>query len=104
MRKVFLPLITTQLTVSGRKTVYYTNDKKVFVEAPCKLMQQLALLCDGKRSIGQIVQTLKDDWDETSVRNLINGLRRQGILINARTAWSLLCEEMETPDNPASSL
>lgn len=94
MKKVFLPLVAARLIVSSRKIIFHTNDKKVFVEAPCKLMQQLALLCDGKRSIDQIAQTLKNDWDETSVRNLINGLRRQGVLISgcqvSDEAWRLV--------------
>jgi len=94
MKRVFLPLVVARLIVSGRKTVFCTTNEEMVVEAPRKLIQQLVTLCDGRRSIDQIVELLKGDWDELSVRSLVNGLRRRHILVDGRQisdeAWKLV--------------
>jgi len=83
MEKIFLPFIAARLVVVGKGTVFYTNNSELVVEAPDKLMSKLVKMCNGRRSISHIVELLKNDWDEKSLRGLIDDLCDKNILINA---------------------
>lgn len=84
MKRIFLPLFTAPSTVLGRKTIFYTLDEKVTVEAPGKLVHQLIALCDGTRAGKEIARILKKEWDGVSVKELTRALRRKKILVDAR--------------------
>jgi len=99
MKRDFLPLFSTRLIVIwGHKTTFHTSNEKIIVEeVPRKLIQQLVELCDGKRSIDQVIKLLKNDWDEVSVRGLINELRRRHILVDGRQISDEVWKLVENP-------
>jgi len=97
MKKTFLPLIATRLAVVGKKTTFYIDDREIIVEAPYKIMKQLVTLCNGKRSIDQIISLMKKRWDENSLRSLIRELRRKKVFVDASMASEVVWELVENP-------
>lgn len=97
MKRIFLPLVAARLVVIGQKTVFHIGNNKFHVEAPRKLMERLVVLCNGRVSIDRVVEELKNDWDEKSLRNLIKGLRGRGVLINGSMANEISWELVEDP-------
>jgi len=73
------------------------EDYEVVVEAPRKLMERLIMLCNGKRSLDQIIDFLKSHWDEKSLRSLIKSLRRRNILVDASAANEVAWKLVENP-------
>jgi len=97
MKKEFQPLVAARLVVLGRKTVFHLNNKEVVLEAPRALVKQLVLLCDGKRSLNQILLHLKTNWDEASVRELVVALRYYRVLIDGSRAGEEAWELVRSP-------
>ncbi len=94
MEKSFLPLFTAPSIILNRKTTFHKINEKVVVEAPSKLIRQLIEICDGTRVFNDVVQVLKDEWDEHSIRSLVEELRRRKVLVDSRyisdTAWKAI--------------
>lgn len=99
MKKGFLPLFVAPSLILDKKTTFYKIEKKVIVEAPGKLIRQFIELCDGMRSLGEIVESLKSDWDESSVRELIGELHRQGVLVDCHYVSDALWGAVENPSH-----
>jgi ribosomal protein S12 methylthiotransferase accessory factor len=97
MKKTFLPLIAARFIVIGKKTVFHIGNSKVIVEAPRKLIEWIVTLCDGKRPINQIIDLLKNHWDEESLHNLIDDLCHKNILIDGSAASETVWELVENP-------
>jgi len=97
MKKIFLPLVAARIVVVGRKTTFRIGNNEVVVEAPRKLMEWLVALCNGKRSVDQIINLLKNRWDEECLRNLISDLRRRNIIIDGSAAGEVAWELVEKP-------
>lgn len=97
MKRIFLPLFTTPSTVSGNKTIFYTTDEKIVMEAPYKLMQQLVSLCDGTRTQEEVMQCVNKEWDEVTIKGLLRFLRRKKILVDARQISEEMWKNMENP-------
>ncbi len=104
MKKGFLPLFTTPSVVLNRKTVFQKYDEKVVVEAPGKLIRQLIQICDGTRSFDEVVKLLKNEWDEYSVRGLVEELRRQGVLVDSHFIGDVIWKAVENPSHFSSSV
>jgi SagB-type dehydrogenase family enzyme len=104
MRKGFLPLFTTPSIVSTRKTVFQKYDEKVVVEAPEKLIRQLIQLCDGTRSFDEVIKSLKNEWDDHSVRGLITELHQRGVLVDSRFISDAIWKAVENPSHFPSSV
>jgi len=96
-KKMFLPFVAARIVVVGRKTTFHIGNKEVAVEAPYKLMERLIRLCNGKRPVDQIINLLKNHWDEECLRNLISDLRRRNILIDGSAAAEVAWELVEDP-------
>ena len=94
MKRMFLPFISARLVVIGKKTTFYTDTHELVVEAPPKLMEQIVAFCNGKKTVSQLISSLKNDWNENSLRDLIKELRNRGVLINGVKAseevWGLV--------------
>lgn len=97
MKKVFLPLIAARLIVLGKKTTFHVGNNELVVDAPRKLIEQLIAICNGKMTISNVIDTLKNEWDEESLRGLIKGFRSQGVLIDGSTANEIAWELVENP-------
>lgn len=97
MKKIFMPFIASRLLSLGRKSVFYTNHSKVTVEAPRSLILKLYELCDGRHSLDQIIDSLSSDWDELSIRGLINDLHYFGILIDGYRISDEIWKLVENP-------
>jgi len=97
MDKTFLPLVAARLVIVRGKTTFHLCDKEVIVEAPRKLMEQLVVLCNGKRPVNQIIGLLKNRWDEKSLLGLVDDLRHRNILIDGSAASEVAWELVENP-------
>ncbi len=101
MKRIFLPLFTASSAIQGQKTVFHTLDQKIVVEAPRKLLQQIAILCDGSRPSGEVAHSLEKEWDGTAVRELIQALHRKNILVDARQigeeTWRVMANPSRFP-------
>lgn len=104
MRRSFLPLFTAPSIILNRKTTFHKINEKVVVEVPGKLIRQLTEICNGTRTFNEVVQIVKDEWDEHSVRNLIQELRRRNILVDSRYLGDAAWKAAENPSHFSSSL
>src|SRR5260221_3243804 len=81
-------------------------DNEVSFEAPPALMQSVFELCDGNRSLDEVLATLDGRWNRRQVRDFIRGLRASGVIVDARTlaraAWSYVKNPavVEPPSDP----
>jgi len=97
VKRVFLPLIAVQSTISGRKAIFHATDEDVIVEAPSKLVQQFTALCDGTRTFEEVVKRLEKEWDSEAVRGLLESLRRKKVLVEARQLSEETWKVVENP-------
>ena len=66
MKTSFSSFFTAPSIILNQKTTFFKINEKVVVEVPGKLMRQLIEICDGIHSLDEVVQLLKDEWDENS--------------------------------------
>lgn len=97
MKSVFWPLFTAPSVVLGRKTIFYTVDEKIVVEAPSKLMRQLVVLCNGTHTREEVTQCLNKEWDGEAVKELLVTLRRKKVLVDARKINEEVWKVVENP-------
>lgn len=97
MKDSSLPIFTVPSVILNRNTTFHKTDKKVVVEVPGKLIRQLVEMCDGTRSLNQVVNSLKSEWDESSMRGLIQELGRHDILIDSYCLSDLSWNVIENP-------
>jgi len=97
MKKTFLPFVAARIVVVGQKTAFHIGDNEVVVEAPRKLMEQLVMLCNGKRPVDQVIDLLKNRWDEESLRGLVSDLHHRNILVDGSAAGEMAWKLVENP-------
>jgi len=97
MGKTFLPLFTVPCVTSNQKTIFHTFSEQIVVTTSGRLMRQLIGICDGHRSLNKVVGLLKDEWDESSVRDLLRELRRRGVLTDSRYFNEVVWKTVENP-------
>jgi len=77
------PVVTGPHWQQGGLSVFYRHDKVVEVRAPRALINQLVKLCDGQRMTREIIDELSTNWDKTSVMELLESLRLNGVICEA---------------------
>jgi hypothetical protein len=77
------PVVTGPHWQQGGLSVFYHHDKVVEVRAPRALINQLVKLCDGQRTTREIIDELSANWDKTSVVELFESMRLNGIICEA---------------------
>ncbi len=94
MKEVLVPVFSAPSVVAKGRTTFFRFDKEVVVEAPGTLIAGLIRLCDGQRSLEDVIAVLKDKWDESSLRELASDLVSSGVLVDSRNfagaVWSLV--------------
>ncbi len=104
MKRTFLPLFTAPSIILNQKTTFHKINEKVVVEVPGKLIRHLIETCDGIRSLDEVVQLLKDEWDEHSIRGLIKEFRRRNVLVDSHYLSDTVWKVIENPSNFPSLL
>jgi ribosomal protein S12 methylthiotransferase accessory factor len=103
MKTENMPLLRASSVISSHRTTFRTLDKCVVIEAPGRLVRSLIELCDGTRTTDAILQAMRQEWDETSVRELLGELFRREILIDSRRiaqeVWKAVRNPMPFPTN-----
>jgi thiazole/oxazole-forming peptide maturase SagD family component len=93
MKNKFFPIFTMPCIVLEQKTTFYGIDRDIVVQVPGKLMRQLVNVCNGKQSMQDIVQLLKNEWNVPSVHSLVWVLRKSGVLVDSHyisdAVWAL---------------
>ncbi len=101
MRANSLPLFNVPAVISSHRTIFHAFDEKVIVEAPGNLIRKLVELCDGSITFEEVIQRIKGEWDEESMRGLIEDMFQKNLLINARNlgeeAWKAIENPMRFP-------
>ena len=77
------PVVTGPHWQQGGLSIFYRHDKVVEVRAPRALINQLVKLCDGQRTTKEIIDELSVNWDKTSVVELLESLRLNGVICEA---------------------
>jgi len=93
----FLPIFTSPLIIEGGKSIFYQIDKKVIVEAPKDLIEALVKICDGTRSVDEIIEVLSQDWSRGSLEELMKELEQQKVLVNSRHLNNSFWKSIENP-------
>ena len=104
MKNQFLPLFVAPCDIRSKKTVFYHANKEIEVEAPGRLVKQLIRLCDGFHFLEAILNKLKKEWDEDSLRGLIEKLRTYGIMTDSRSLHAAIWKDVENPSHLSSLL
>ncbi|PIT89300.1 MAG: hypothetical protein COU27_01090, partial [Candidatus Levybacteria bacterium CG10_big_fil_rev_8_21_14_0_10_36_7] len=99
-----LPLFVVASIIKKNKTVFHKINEKVTIKVPGKLIESLIKLCNGVRSSDEIVQLLNQEWDENSLRGLIEELFERGVLVDSRYLGDSLLKAIENPSCFSSSL
>lgn len=97
MSNELMPILRASLIVSNKKTVFQTFDRKITIKVPGSLVQQLVEVCDGYHNIEEIIEFIKKDWDENTVRSLLDELIQREILIDARRLHEEIWKVVENP-------
>lgn len=97
MKSRFFPLFAAPSVVKNKKTVFYTINEKVIVEAPGSLIHKLIELCDGSRSVSEVVDLLESEWDKNSVHELIKELCRRSVLVDRCHISDAVWRAVENP-------
>jgi len=97
MNQEFLPYFDSKIIIADGNATFYSNDHELIVKAPVKLIKNLILLCDGKRTIKYIMEILGKEWDESLLRKFISELIQNNILINARDSYQRAWELVKNP-------
>ena len=82
MEQEFRPLFTAPCVVVEQQAVFYKYGEKVVVKAPGKLISQLIRLCDGIRTMTEVIEALADEWEEETLREFVAGLRTLGVIMD----------------------
>jgi ribosomal protein S12 methylthiotransferase accessory factor len=104
MKMSFLPAFTVPCVTLNRKTVFHKQNEKVVIHAPGKLIRQLIDLCDGTRSISDVIIMLKGQWDKNCVLGLIKELCRREVLVDNRGISNAFWTTVENPSRFPSLL
>ena len=95
------PLLGVPAVIGNGRSIFYVADEKVTIEAPEQLMQSIAELCDGSKTIEQIVHELEPRWAHKPLIGLLEELHRRLLLVDyrffAESAWRMA-------ENPSSLL
>lgn len=97
MKNTYLPIFTAPCVIGNRKTVFHKINEEVVVEAPGKLIRQLVAICDGTRPLAEIVQLIRGEWDEQSLRELMKALQRRGLITDSRHLSDAVWKTVENP-------
>lgn len=97
MKNEFYPIFTATPVISNQKTTFHSSDRKVYVSAPGKLMRNLVEVCDGTRTLTEVVKNLSKSWDKTSLQGLLGELRKQDVMTDSR---NLSVSAWKTVENP----
>ncbi|MFH1956833.1 MAG: YcaO-like family protein [Patescibacteria group bacterium] len=77
------PIVTGPHWQQGGLSVFYRHNKVVEVKAPRVLINQLVKLCDGQKTTREVIDELSANWDKTSVMELLESLRLNGVICEA---------------------
>lgn len=101
-----LPLVRASSVISQKETVFHTLDREVLVEAPAEFIREFISLCDGTQTLKKILYRLKQDWNEESVKGLLDDLFRKEVIVDARSlsdeVWKAVENPMRFPTNVTS--
>jgi len=97
MKTKFIPLFRASSIVFNRRTIFYTLNKKIVIEAPGNLMRQLIELCDGTRTNEEIINAVRKEWDENSVRGFLNELFQREILVDVHHLGEEIWKAVKNP-------
>lgn len=62
--------------------------KTVTVCAPKKLLSAVLQLCDGSRPWSEVIGTLSEDWEPSSISTFMSSLVQDGLLVEASLLWA----------------
>lgn len=104
MRSSLHPLCVCACVTSHHTTEFYKHDEVVTVRAPGSLMRQLIRLCDGSRSIENILSIVGQEWDVEDVQGLLDELHSRKVFTDAVNASNALWKIVENPSRLSPAL
>lgn len=104
MKKLSYPFFVVSSIVLSKKTIFHKINEKIEIKVPGKLVHQLIKICDGTRSVNEIVKLLNNKWDENSVLGLINTLCLHDILADSNNFSDVLWKMVENPSHFPKSI
>jgi ribosomal protein S12 methylthiotransferase accessory factor len=98
-----MPIFVAYPTIDRDIATFRLGDRStdVSVVAPTKLMTELIALCNGRRTLDSIIDSLKGSWDEQSLRGLLDDLQSTSVLIDAAgyadISWGIAANPIGSP-------
>lgn len=88
------PVFAGRILIRGNKMTCIAGDEQFVAHAPARVLECLFVLCDGRMSMGALVEALARDWRKADVAGLVRGLLKAGVLVDAldlgATVWTRL--------------
>ncbi len=98
-----IPIIWSSALITNNKTTFTTLSKEVIVEAPRAVIVQLLDVCNGGRKLYEVIDVLSQNWDNISIKSLIEELFQKQVIVNGKTLesmfWKTVTNPMQFPTN-----
>lgn len=97
MNPSFVPLLAAVPLTAEDRVTFRTTTKTVVVDAPSELVHQLIDLCDGTRSLEDIVAVMNAEWDVNDLLSFIADMRTHNVLVDSRRISEAVWASVENP-------
>lgn len=87
--------------LDGGRLVCRMPRRTVTVRAPKKLLLDVMAYCDGSRSWANVLAMLRVDWEHAAVDAFMQGLVRDGVIVDAALLWAHWGELAQLPASTA---
>jgi ribosomal protein S12 methylthiotransferase accessory factor len=74
------PIVLGSVLVDTNKTIVSLVKNHVTIEVPSALMQELFLVCDGQKSLDQVIEILQSRWDRELLKSFFSHLVEIGVM------------------------
>ena len=91
------PVLTGPYWQQGGVSIFYLPNKAVEVKAPRALINQLAKLCDGQKTLAEIIVSLSTNWNKDSTEKLLESLYSNNIICEAASISGHLWPYVSNP-------
>ncbi|MEX2410593.1 MAG: YcaO-like family protein [Candidatus Paceibacterota bacterium] len=94
MKYDFRPIFTAPSIIKEDESIFHKIDETITIKAPSELVKILVSVCDGEKTLDEIVELLSNEWDETTIKEFIEDLHRHSVLLDSRflsdELWSMV--------------
>jgi ribosomal protein S12 methylthiotransferase accessory factor len=104
MKNSFSPVFTTPTVIETNETTFHKFEKEITMDVPGDLVKKLISVCDGTKSLNEIIDLLKDNWEEDYILALFDELHKNNLVSNKLQVTESVWKAVENPSPFPSSI